>query len=172
VTAGPPTTAAQGRRRKRSIAQGYSRRDIRTAQNHQLPPDVNRGRRRPRRCRKSDHISMVEQQGRARRRGFHGGGRTFHRVPRNRFGPSRYRAPDENSDAKSKPGRPAERRPTKRSATLMETNCSLRRAVFFSSRLPIPLLRHFPFLGARCPSVHALRGGSYGTSIFHSPEKP
>src|SRR5580692_3343540 len=30
-------------------------------------------------------------------------------------------------------------------------------------------IRHFPFLGARCPSVHALRGGCYGTSIFHSP---
>jgi hypothetical protein len=42
-------------------------------------------------------------------------------------------------------------------------------AKFF--RLPIRLLRHFPFLGARCPSVHALRGGSYGTSIFHSPAK-
>src|SRR6202022_3911832 len=37
------------------------------------------------------------------------------------------------------------------------------------SWLPIRLLRHFPFLGARCPSLHALRGGSYGTSIFHSP---
>src|SRR3954469_21518968 len=31
---------------------------------------------------------------------------------------------------------------------------------------------HPPFLGARCASVHALRGGSYGTSTFHSPAKP
>src|ERR1700730_9937747 len=43
-------------------------------------------------------------------------------------------------------------------------------AEFF--RLPIRLLRHLPLLGARCPSVHALRGGGYGTSIFHSPAEP
>ena len=47
---------------------------------------------------------------------------------------------------------------------LLASTSSFCLAKFF--RLPIRLLRHFPFLGARCPSVHALRGGSYGTSIF------
>jgi hypothetical protein len=52
----------------------------------------------------------------------------------------------------------------------METNCSLRRVVLFSRVLPVPirLLRHLPFLGARCPSVHALRGGSYINFSFAS----
>jgi len=55
----------------------------------------------------------------------------------------------------------------KRTANFDEQSCL---AGFF--RLPIRLLRHFPFSGARRPSVHALRGGSYGTSIFHSSAKP
>ena len=42
--------------------------------------------------------------------------------------PARTQSDAWPTDAKSKPGRPAGRRPTKRSATLMETNCSLRRS--------------------------------------------
>jgi hypothetical protein len=59
------------------------------------------------------------------------------------------------------------RRQWKRTARFREQFCL---AEFF--RLPTRLLRHFPLLGARCPSVHALRGGGYGTLIFHSPAKP
>jgi len=40
------------------------------------------------------------------------------------------------TDAKSKPGRRAARRPTKRSATLMKTNCSLRREWHEKSHVP------------------------------------